>query len=65
MLQNINSVDRVLRLIVGAGLLSLVFTGPKTPLGYVGLILIITSFINFCPIYRVLGISTVKGKVEK
>ena len=64
MLQNINSVDRVLRLIVGAGLLSLVFIGPKTPLGYVGLILIITSFIDFCPIYRVLGISTAKGKVE-
>jgi len=65
MLKNLNSVDRVLRLIVGTGLLSLVFVGPKTPLGYVGLILIVTSFINFCPIYRVLGISTAKSAAEK
>jgi len=60
MLKNINSVDRILRLVIGAILVSLVFVGPKTPWGYIGLILIATSVINFCPIYRVLGISTFK-----
>jgi len=62
MLKNLNSTDRILRLIVGAVLLSLVFIGPKTPWGYIGLILIVTSVINFCPIYRVLGISTLSKK---
>jgi len=60
MLKNLNSLDRVLRLIIGLVLLSLVFIGPKTAWGYVGLILIATSVISFCPIYRVLGLSSAK-----
>lgn len=60
MIRNINTVDRMLRLVIGAILLSLVFIGPKTPFGYIGLILIATSFINFCPIYKVIGFSTFK-----
>lgn len=55
---NINSFDRILRLVIGAGLLASVFWGPKTYFGYVGIILIITAFINFCPIYRIIGLST-------
>jgi len=62
MLKNLNSTDRILRLIVGAVILSLAFIGPKTPWGYIGLVLIVTSVINFCPIYRVLGISTLSKK---
>lgn len=61
---NINSVDRILRLIIGAGLLACVFFGPKTYWGLIGIILIITAFINFCPIYKVIGASTRK-KTEK
>jgi len=57
---NINSTDRILRLIAGIIVLSLVFIGPKTPWGYAGLILIVTAFINFCPAYALFGFSTKK-----
>ncbi|RMD64571.1 MAG: DUF2892 domain-containing protein [Alphaproteobacteria bacterium] len=57
---NVGTVDRVVRLIVGLGLLSLVFVGPQTPWGLVGLILIATAAIKFCPLYRLLGIRTCK-----
>ena len=52
---NIHSIDRILRLIIGFVLLALVFVGPQTPWGYLGLILILTAFINFCPLYAVIG----------
>ena len=56
--KNVGSVDRILRIVVGAALLSLVFIGPQTPWGYVGVILIATAFINFCPLYAIFGWKT-------
>jgi hypothetical protein len=55
---NLHSFDRIARLVLGLALLSLVFVGPQTPWGYVGTILIVTAFINFCPMYKLLGLST-------
>lgn len=55
---NVNSIDRILRIVIGLILISLVFIGPKTPWGYAGIILVVTAFLNFCPLYAVLGIST-------
>lgn len=60
MVKNVNTVDQVVRIVAGLALISLVFIGPKTPWGWVGLILIATGFMNFCPVYRLLGISTIK-----
>lgn len=58
--KNIGSVDKILRIILGLGILSLAFVGPKTPFGYIGVVLIVTSFINFCPIYSIFKISSTK-----
>ena len=55
---NEGALDRVLRVVVGAGLLSLVFVGPQTPWGYLGIIPLATGLIGFCPLYTVLGINT-------
>lgn len=57
---NINSTDRIIRLILGLFLISLAFFGPQTPWGYLGIILVVTAFINFCPLYAVFGFSTKK-----
>ncbi len=56
--RNIGTIDRVLRILVGLAVLSLAFIGPKTPWGYAGLILVVTAVINFCPIYRIIGVNT-------
>ncbi len=50
--------DRVLRVLIGAAVLSLAFVGPKTPWAYLGLIPLVTGLIGTCPAYTLLGIST-------
>jgi len=60
MTSNIGMIDRVLRVIVGAVLITLAFIGPQTPWGYIGIIPILTALIGFCPAYRLLGVCTLK-----
>ncbi|RRJ82367.1 DUF2892 domain-containing protein [Aestuariirhabdus litorea] len=60
MMSNVGTFDRALRVIVGLALLSLVFVGPQTPWGWVGLVPLLTGTISFCPLYRILGLSTCK-----
>jgi hypothetical protein len=55
---NEGKVDRILRVAVGLVLLSLVFVGPQTLWGLVGLVPLITGAIGFCPLYKVLGFNT-------
>ncbi len=64
---NVGNIDRIIRLLIGAALLAVVFVGPfagaewnwqKIALTVVGVIAIGTSAIKFCPLYRVLGLNT-------
>jgi hypothetical protein len=55
---NLGAIDRVLRIIVGLGLLLLVFVGPQTWWGLIGLVPLLTGLSGFCPGYRLLGISS-------
>lgn len=56
--QNEHTIERVLRVLVGVGGLSLVFVGPKTLWGLFGLIPLVTGLIGSCPLYTLFGIST-------
>jgi cadmium resistance protein CadD (predicted permease) len=58
MTSNIGTWDRALRIAVGLALLSLVFVGPQTIWGLLGLIPLVTGLARFCPAYRVAGVST-------
>lgn len=58
MTSNVGTVDRVLRVLIGLGLLSLIFFGPKTLWGLVGLVPLATAAAGFCPLYRLVGLST-------
>ena len=58
MSKNIGAVDRAIRIVLGLVLLSLTVVGPRTAWGWIGLVPLITAFAGFCPLYRVLGIST-------
>ena len=60
MKKNIGTTDMVIRFIVGLFLLSLIFWGPKTLWGLVGVIPILAGAIRFCPLYPLLGINTCK-----
>jgi hypothetical protein len=58
MTRNIGTVDRWLRAIIGVALILLVFYGPQTPWGWLGLIPLVTSLVGWCPLYSALGLST-------
>ncbi|MGD2054159.1 MAG: DUF2892 domain-containing protein [Gammaproteobacteria bacterium] len=60
MKQNVGSVDRAIRAIVGIGLISLVFVGPQTVWGWIGVVPLATAVIGWCPPYALLGINTCK-----
>lgn len=55
---NEGGLDRVLRIVLGLALVSLVFVGPKTAWGWIGLLPIVTGTLGVCPLYSLLGIST-------
>ena len=58
MSRNEGTVDRVLRVIVGLVLVSLVFIGPKTAWGWIGVVPILTGLVGYCPAYRLIGLNT-------
>ena len=62
---NEGTADRIFRAIVGIGLLSIVFVGPKTPWGWLGIVPLATSLMGWCPLYSVLGINTCGVKTAK
>ena len=55
---NEHNIERAVRVLLGIGLLSLVFVGPKTLWGLIGILPLATGLIGSCPLYTVLGIST-------
>ncbi len=50
--------DRLIRVIVGIIVIALVYIGPKTPWGWLGLLPLITGLVGWCPAYTLLGIRT-------
>lgn len=60
MVANVGGLDRVLRAVLGIVLIALVFVGPQTPWGWIGLVPLLTAAVRFCPFYPLLGISTCK-----
>lgn len=55
---NVGGIDRVMRIVVGLVLLSLVVVGPKSLWGLVGLVPLATGLMRFCPFYPLLGINS-------
>lgn len=55
---NIGNTERVLRAIVGLALIAIVFVGPQTPWGWIGVIPLATAVLGWCPPYALLGINT-------
>ena len=57
-MRNEGNIDRLIRVVFGLAVLALVFAGPQTPLGWIGLVPLLTGIFGFCPAYRLLGINT-------
>ena len=59
---NVGGIDRLLRAVVGLALISLVFVGPQTAWGWIGLVPLATAIFGWCPPYAMLGISTCRAR---
>lgn len=62
--KNVGTADKVVRVVVGLGLLSLVFVlhGSMRWWGLIGLVPLGTAAMGFCPCYLPFGIKTCKTK---
>ena len=59
-MRNEGTIDRLLRTGLGVALIAMVFIGPQTPWGWLGLVPLITGAVGFCPLYRLVGVNTCK-----
>lgn len=58
---NVGSVDRVIRIVIGLGILSLFFLYPDASWRYYtlfGAIPLLTGVMGTCPLYSLVGLST-------
>ena len=57
---NVGGIDRVVRILAGIGILSLVFIleGSARYWGFVGLVPLATGVLRFCPAYALFGLNT-------
>lgn len=58
MTPNIGSTDKLVRLVVGALLMLLALFGTIGWWGWIGVVLVATALMNWCPGYSLLGIKT-------
>jgi hypothetical protein len=61
---NEGTVDRIVRVVVGVVLLSLVFFGPRTPWGWIGILPLATGIVGICPAYVPFRLSTCRRKAD-
>lgn len=63
---NIGNTDRMFRFVAGLILLGLLFVldGPVRYVGLLGVVMIATAAMRFCPAYPLLGLNTCCGKDE-
>ena len=59
---NIHPVERVIRVVGGAVLVSLAFWGPMNSWFLLGMVPVLTGLVGWCPLYTLLGISTCQQK---
>lgn len=57
---NVGGADKILRIVAGLGLLSLILIleGNARWWGLVGLVPLATGLFNFCPLYTLIGVNT-------
>lgn len=62
MKSNVGGIDKILRIVVGAGLIGATVAGVLPVWGYIGIIPLATGLMGWCPLYPLLGLSTCPTK---
>ena len=61
---NMGKTDRIIRVVLGVLLIGNVFFALQNPIGWIGVILLVTAIAGICPLYSLLNINT-KSTSEK
>jgi hypothetical protein len=62
MTANVGGIDKILRIVVGAGLIGATAAGALPVWGYIGIVPLATGLMGWCPAYTLLGIKTCPAK---
>ena len=55
---NVGGLDRVLRIVLGLVLIGLAATHTVGAWGWLGVVLVVTGAVGFCPLYPLIGLNT-------
>ena len=58
MKHNIGTIDRATRIGVGLLLIALAATETTGAWAYIGIVLLVTGLMRFCPVYRMFNVTT-------
>jgi len=61
MTRNVGNVDRTIRIVAGLALIALAATGTVGAWGWLGVLLIATGIVGWCPPYSMFGIKTCRA----
>lgn len=65
MTKNVGKIDMIVRIVLAAILAYLDWSGTVTGamswvVGIVAVVMLVTAFVKFCPLYKILGVDTCK-----
>jgi hypothetical protein len=60
--RNEHGLERAVRVVLGSCLIALVFVGPESPWGWIGLVPLLTGVVGSCPLYTLFGFTTCNVK---
>ncbi len=55
---NVGTIDRILRVLAGATLITLAATQTVGVWGWIGVVPLVTGLFKFCPAYMLVGLNT-------
>lgn len=64
MKSNVGGIDKILRIVVGLGLVGATVAGALPVWGYIGIVPLATGLMGWCPLYPLLGLSTCPMKKD-
>jgi hypothetical protein len=69
MTANVGSIDRMLRIVVGAALIAVALglfgSAYQSAWGWIGIVPLATALISWCPLYTILGIRTCRAAIAR
>ena len=58
MKSNVGGIDKILRIVVGLGLIGATVAGILPAWGYIGIVPLATGLMGWCPLYPLIGLNT-------